>query len=880
MDFIISNKHQSILRLFGKIAGSSRSSGKENQMFNKKNMVCMALLIAWVNLTAQVDPGTHNLIHSWTFEDGTADDRIGGANGTLMGSARILQGSLETTVTGSWMRLPADLIAINTCEAVTIEAWFRPVRDGNTGYHMLAAFGNTQNTVGTDYFFMTPARGDDISRAAISCGVTDSPWSGESGANGVEYDDGLVHHMVSTIDSANITLYIDGALQASTPLAANNSIARISNAFAYLAKSLYDNDATWKGTIHEFNIYNTALSPENVLFLFENGKETFHWVGEESLKPVILEAESGDAGRDFDILQDDTVEYVTIQTDRTAFNPGSMDRIITYEVSFPDPGTYDLFVRLRVGPETWDDDSFFYGREFGEQDPAVDSLWVCINGLAAAGFSQPTDIVREAGSLGSGVWKWVNVSKSAGLGDVTTFTVADTLTQTFQIGGREDGLDIDKLAFGKSYLFYSVGNLDNREAGSTSIDEIIPAWQGPPLASNQPKFVGNVYSAPQIQNFEAYWNKVTPENAGKWGSVEGTRNTMSWTQLDAAYKLAKDNDFPFHFHVLIWGAQQPGWINSLEPAEQLEEIREWFEAVAGRYPDIDILEVVNEPLPGHNPPDGNSGRANYKEALGGDGETGWDWVLNSFRMAREIFPGGTKLMLNDFSIINSTSSTNTYLEIIRLLQAENLIDIIGEQGHAFTTTASSVLMTRNLDALAATGLPIHITELDIDGLSDAVQLQSYQRIFPTLYEHPGVEGITLWGWRRGLWRDAQGAYLLNQDGTERPALVWLRDYLDSVSVVMSVEKITERPNGFHLSNNYPNPFNPTTQILYSIPTSGHVTLKVYNLIGEEILTLVDERQSAGSYAAIIDGKNLASGIYLYQLNMNGMRATKRFTLLK
>ena len=70
--------------------------------------------------------------------------------------------------------------------------------------------------------------------------------------------------------------------------------------------------------------------------------------------------------------------------------------------------------------------------------------------------------------------------------------------------------------------------------------------------------------------------------------------------LDAAYKLAKDNGFPFRFHIFVWGNQQPAWIESLPPAEQLEEIEEWIAAVANRYPALDYIEVVNEPL--HDPP--------------------------------------------------------------------------------------------------------------------------------------------------------------------------------------------------------------------------------------------------------------------------------------
>lgn len=78
-------------------------------------------------LTAQgVDPGTSNLKHSWKFNDGTADDHVGGANGTLVGGAAIVDGALVTSAQGQWMEMPGDVIALNTYDAVTIEAWYTP----------------------------------------------------------------------------------------------------------------------------------------------------------------------------------------------------------------------------------------------------------------------------------------------------------------------------------------------------------------------------------------------------------------------------------------------------------------------------------------------------------------------------------------------------------------------------------------------------------------------------------------------------------------------------------------------------------------------------------------------------------------------------------
>jgi hypothetical protein len=93
-----------------------------------------------------------------------------------------------------------------------------------------------------------------------------------------------------------------------------------------------------------------------------------------------------------------------------------------------------------------------------------------------------------------------------------------------------------------------------------------------------------------------------------------------------------------------------------------------------------------------------------------------------------------------------------------------------------------------MDALATTGLPIHLTELDIDGTTDLIQLREYQRVFPIFWEHPAVEGITLWGFRYGLWRTDQGAYLITQGGSERLAMTWLKAYVnDTLTLTQSIE---------------------------------------------------------------------------------------------
>ncbi len=90
------------------------------------------------------------------------------------------------------------------------------------------------------------------------------------------------------------------------------------------------------------------------------------------------------------------------------------------------------------------------------------------------------------------------------------------------------------------------------------------------------------------------------------------------------------------------------------------------------------------------------------------------------------------------------------------------------------------------------------------------------------------------------------------------------------------------PAAYKLYNNYPNPFNPSTVIAYQIPVAGYVTLKVYDLLGRAVATLVDEFKQAGSYDVQLsaDSYQLSSGVYLYTLRAGNFLQTKKFVLLR
>lgn len=90
----------------------------------------------------------------------------------------------------------------------------------------------------------------------------------------------------------------------------------------------------------------------------------------------------------------------------------------------------------------------------------------------------------------------------------------------------------------------------------------------------------------------------------------------------------------------------------------------------------------------------------------------------------------------------------------------------------------------------------------------------------------------------------------------------------------------QQSEDYKLFQNFPNPFNPSTKISYKIKKEGNVSLTVFNLVGQEISVLVNEKQSAGNYEVEFDASDLTSGVYLYKLQINGFTSVKRMTVLK
>jgi len=124
--------------------------------------------------------------------------------------------------------------------------------------------------------------------------------------------------------------------------------------------------------------------------------------------------------------------------------------------------------------------------------------------------------------------------------------------------------------------------------------------------------------------------------------------------------------------------------------------------------------------------------------------------------------------------------------------------------------------------------------------------------------------------------------IVDTSGSGESGTIGSMAYVDYLSFTgpTDVEQISGLPNNFKLSQNYPNPFNPSTKIEYSIPEQSYVELKVYDVLGNEVATLVKEEQPAGTYRADFNGKELSSGLYIAQLTASNFTQTIKMSLLK
>jgi len=326
------------------------------------------------------------------------------------------------------------------------------------------------------------------------------------------------------------------------------------------------------------------------------------------------------------------------------------------------------------------------------------------------------------------------------------------------------------------------------------------SFAGPGIADGAAKFIGNITQSgtapgPNDQ-FTQLWNQATAENGCKWGSVEGTRGRYNWGACDAAYNWAKNNGGHFKFHALVWGSQYPGWLNGLSVDETRKAITAWFDAVKEHYPEIEMIDVVNEAIrTGNNSYHSPYGKNNnIIPALGGDNNGDYAFITTAFKMARERWPKAI-LIYNDYNTVQWNKDQG--IQLIQTIKKNGApVDAYGLQAHDMMsqgggqggTGGGGVCLSINTlksvtkEIWDKTQTPMFISEYDIATTDDNIQKQCYEEQITHFMENEHVAGITLWGYVYGhTWLDcngkAPGCSGIIKDGKDRAAMAWLRDYL-------------------------------------------------------------------------------------------------------
>ena len=316
-------------------------------------------------------------------------------------------------------------------------------------------------------------------------------------------------------------------------------------------------------------------------------------------------------------------------------------------------------------------------------------------------------------------------------------------------------------------------------------------FAGPGLADGAAKFVGNITTRGQVRSdFGQYWNQITAENECKWASIEGSRGNRNFSGCKAAYNWAKQNGGHFKFHALVWGSQYPGWLENLSVDETKKAITDWFDAVQKEFPDLEMIDVVNEAIrTGNNNYHSNYPRTKIIQALGGDNNGDYTFITTAFKMARERWPNAI-LIYNDYNTVQW--NRNEGVQLIKTIKKNGApVDAYGLQAHDMQKAGGGANGTggggscydlnslkNDLDYIwRETQTPMFISEYDISTENDQEQKACYSQQISLFMENEHIAGITLWGYIYGATWVTNGNSGIIKDGKDRAAMTWLKEYL-------------------------------------------------------------------------------------------------------
>lgn len=257
-----------------------------------------------------------------------------------------------------------------------------------------------------------------------------------------------------------------------------------------------------------------------------------------------------------------------------------------------------------------------------------------------------------------------------------------------------------------------------------------------------------------------FFNCGVPENVFKWSLMQPNASPVKYTDVDYYLNWCKNAGWNLRGHTLLWGSKNYNdfhplmkWVKDLPILAMYDTCRVRVQREMAHYKgQITEYDVINEATPGH---------ANYLQTVVGD-SINW----NAFKWARATDPNA-KLYINDYNIITGAGDQYKYMNVIRKMLLNGApVDGIGVQSH-FGASVNPISVKYILDTLATLGLPIKVTEFDMEvgdrNISQAAQAKYYALMMRTAFAHPAVNGFMFWGfWDSRHWRKGAGLFADNK----------------------------------------------------------------------------------------------------------------------
>ncbi|GAA2836241.1 endo-1,4-beta-xylanase [Crossiella cryophila] len=345
-------------------------------------------------------------------------------------------------------------------------------------------------------------------------------------------------------------------------------------------------------------------------------------------------------------------------------------------------------------------------------------------------------------------------------------------TLAFLVGGRQVGTVAERGVFGGGQVFFGAdaqvgGGWTLRSLSASGAVRVrkAPDWKQGTVADSlrgraqklaRPIGVGSALAIAPLVADDRYravageqFDLITPENEMKPQFLQPARGVFAFAEADALVDFARANGIKVHAHTLVWFEALPTWMRSApdKRSVMLEHIRAVATHFAGRVAEWD---VVNEPINQDNP-DGLEHNLWY-QAMGAD------YIAEAFRAARAADPNAV-LYLNEYGAEQDGGRWNAlYALVKKLRQARVPIDGVGLQSHEYDAAdrVPAEVFRKKVRALAALGLKVRVSEMDVSTSDQAVQAKQFGERIAVCRQEPNCTGFTSWGFtdRYGSTADA------------------------------------------------------------------------------------------------------------------------------